>query len=1066
MLRRPMISNIYIQQGRLLGRRGHWEKAEESFARAIATLPSADAYYYLGNSQFQLKKHLEALASTERSVSLDGKDPARQFRLGALYERAGRHEDALKVYSTLLEMDPDNADLVKRLARTKKNITASQPNNAQPYKNVSAIDSALEQLDHPTKTLLATGEPWKRLAYLEQAEDKEPSNPLWPFHRALTELQLGRISRALESFSKASTLSSGDHSIAFHQAWALLQANESIAAQAAIDRVLVDIAETADKRIKPGAFFQSKGLWPQAARLYAHSLEGAPSPSDSYYRTGVAHERMQNWAHAENFHYQSLILEPETASRHFRYGITLERQDRFEEAAEAYAVAIRLSESHEIDWVYRHASSLNAAGKIAASLTVFTQLFPRDEAIGCTTSDLSYEPSAYEAELLSKNLRFALTTHDPRHLYQRGVAFLRQRQFDLAITALQAAVRQESDHQPEWYFRLALAQMAAGHHSDAIDSFLNTRKYRAPLSLGNHGYFKKQWQEEGMDYVEYSQSLPLEQNTVLFESYLGNKIDCNPAAIYRELSTDPRYANLRFVWVVGPKTPIPADVAEDPRVSLVRNRSDLYRRVLATAKYLVSNVSFAPYFVRREGQKYLNTWHGTPLKALGKDITSGFMPHGNIARNFIQSTHLLAPNKHTHDSLISGHDIEGVFTGKVARLGTPRIDRMLAITPDRRSELFAQLGLTDDGRDVIFYAPTWRGSWDNKHFDREKLVNDLSALAKRNAHVVFRAHRLTEALLKGVELEVTLVPADIDSYDVLGIADVLITDYSSIFFDFLPARRPIVFYAYDLDEYVAERGLYFLMAEMPGEIARTIDELGDCLNRAAETGIQDQLQYDKAIEEFAPREQAVAARRAISFLFEDDDEFVVEPSQTDRKMLLFRHNFMPGAGTDSLLELASKLDPADYRVIVQIDRGTLQNSPERQAGLNKLPDHVQVLLRSGAFLASIEERWVINSFNKTHQWANEEQERIFRQAFEREFRRTIGTANFDAVIQLAPDDLVGRAMMASSAHHAKSSVLTLDPTLNPMSRADTFDITKALPVAGWYDHVITDLADHPVVRQP
>lgn len=1064
MLRRQIIWNFYIQQGRLQARKGQWSKAAKLFEQGAAVTPTADAFYYLGNAQFQLKKYREALESTERSIAMAGNDPARQIRLGALYERVGRHIDAVRVYSTALQADPGNVGLSKRLTRAEKNAKDTTQIAVAAPKKLSAIESAIEELDGTTKTLLATGEPWKRLAFLTKAMGDDPKNAIWPYHCGLTELQLGREKLAVKYFSQAAHLDPDDHSILFHQALAMLRCDQPEAIEATVTKGLALKGAAVDKDVEPGAFFQSKGLWGPAAKLYEHRLKMKPSHSDLNYRLGVAHERLQNWSSAATFHYRALIFEPESAARHFRYATALERLCRFTEAAEAYAVAVRLTKGPQTDWLYRQASALNAAGDTAGAIAAFIRLYPEDEAllwIEPGSSSEEYDISAYESELLAKNLQHALTTHDPKHLYERGSAFLRQKQFDIAATALQAAVRQQSIHKPRWYFRLALAQLAAGYTAEAIESFRDTQKFRGPVSIGSHSYFKKEWQEKAMQYVEYSQSLALEENTVLFESYQGNRVDCNPAAIYRELRSDHRYSHMRFVWIIGAKTMIPDDVTNDPRVSLVRHGSDLYRRSLATAKYLVSNVTFLHYFVRREGQRYLNTWHGTPLKALGKDITGGFMQHGNVARNFIQATHILAPNNHTHESLIRGHDVEGLFTGKVARLGTPRIDRMMSISPARRSELFNRLGLADDGRQVIFYAPTWRGSRDSKHFDRDKLISDLSTLSKRNAHVVFRAHRLTEALLKGVDLDVTLVPADIDSYDVLGITDVLITDYSSIFFDFLPARRPIVFYAYDLDEYLSERGLYFELSKMPGEIARTIVELGECLDRAADSGIQNTEQYDRAVEEFAPREQGNAAQRAVAFLMEDDVEFVVDLPQTNRELILFRHNFAPGATTEAVLDFVSKLDPSRFRVIVQFDRTAIQHSPARRANVDRLPGHVQRLVRSGEFLASVEERWVINTFNKAHSWANAEQEGIFRRAFEREFRRTIGTAKFDEVFQIASDDLVGRAMLASSRDNARNRVLFLDRTLEDVRRGtDAVDVTEALPVAGWYDNLITDMTEH------
>ena len=180
------------------------------------------------------------------------------------------------------------------------------------------------------------------------------------------------------------------------------------------------------------------------------------------------------------------------------------------------------------------------------------------------------------------------------------------------------------------------------------------------------------------------------------------------------------------------------------------------------------------------------------------------------------------PNQHTTQALIQRHDIEGLFRGKIAVTGSPRIDGLVNADESKRRELRNRLGIAiDDSKPVVLYAPTWRGESDDRYVDAARLRDDLDAMRGPDHHVFFRAHRLTEGLLSGFDAGTSIVPGDIDTNDLLSAVDVLITDYSSIFFDFLPTGRPIVFYAFDLEDYAENRGLYFDMEQMPGNLYGT-----------------------------------------------------------------------------------------------------------------------------------------------------------------------------------------------------------------------------------------------------
>lgn len=1050
-MRRISMSKFHTQRGRLLARRGLWAQAERLFSTAIEASATAENYYYLGNAQFNLEKFAQATVSTQRALELDSSNPLWHVRLGALYERLEKYSEAVVAYANVLEFDPQNEGWKKRLDRAR--VLAAAPrtsNHTPPGLACTTSEAAISQLTPAIQSVLKSDVADTRLALLSTASDADPENPIIHFHLAMALIDTGCLKRAIAHMERSRTLDPTDEGLAFHLGWALRQDGRSADAAKSFEDGIRISNDPVAKKLGPGVYFHRQGLWEQAAELYEDQVLLLPDAGDLRYRAGLARERSYCWEAAVEHHYAALVRDPESPGRHFHLGMAKERSSDLYGAIDAYRSAVRLAPQVKENWRYRLAYCLYAVGQTYEALQVFRQMSPVQKSCQhAPTSESAplHTPSKYETELQQASLDHALRTHRVGELSKRGTALMEQGMLPDAITAFEAVVRQDDKQDSEHYFKLAAAQLASGDEKGALETFLNVQVFRRPVDVGNHSYFDKPWQLQNMEYVEFLEAYQMDESHVVFESYHGTKIDCNPAAIYRLLRNDPEYIHLRFTWIVNKYCQVPVDVSNDPRVSLVNRGSLLYRRVLATAKYLVTNVSFPQYYVRRPGQKYLNTWHGTPLKTLGKDLSSGFMDHSNIGRNVLQTTHLLAPNEHTQNSLIVRNEVGILFSGKIGRVGTPRVDRMMNIDTSRRRALFAALGIAEDGRKVVFYAPTWRGTGPKKRFDREKLESDLRALTDVDVHILFRAHHATERLLRGMNIEdVSVIPPEIDSYDILGITDVLVTDYSSIFFDFLSASKPIVFYAYDLEEYVAERGLYFSMDDMPGELARNITELTACVKRAMDSGIADEREHRDAQRMFAPMEDGMATQRAIDFFFAEAEEYTVDAPRSPNPPLLFRHDFQPGQTTDALITRITKLNAAGRPVVVLFDKSEIRDNKYRKMEVARLPEDVLRVARAGAHVTSLEERWNINQYRRSRRFLDDEQESIYRQAYEREFRRCLGTPVLCSVIQVSDLDPLGVPLLGSLRDHVGTRELMSDATVKAAREE------QRAPVS-WYDSV-------------
>lgn len=1054
---RSLLWESYLRRGQLQSKVGNWSEAEKSFSKAVdlTSQSNARAMYLLANAQFHQKKYPESLRWTERAVELDPSKAIWKIRLGALYERAKRHETAAETYKAATASQPTNVEWLLRLAKAQvasnQNSAALETLRAAVAVNPSDLASLSAYIVHTVNHSPV----WQRIEALRLGLAAEPNNPKWLHQLGDSLLTLGQYADAADAFKKATILGAADAPMSFNHGLAAAYAGSKSESSAAFKLACSMDGKFRSKEFGPGAYFQSRGNWAAAFKYYAESLAINDSSPDLRYRTGLAADRNHLWQDAEKHLYDAVVSSPEHASWHYRLGLASERLGHYGRAADAYGAAINTASSPQQYWTFRRAYCLEKAGHKIEAMETYLDLYPNDQARSWI--DASGEirlVSSYDREIFEKNLSYLLSQQHATALYERGTQYLREGIFDLANRALYEAVVRDAHQQPERVFRLAVSFVAMDDLDSALFWFRQTRIFQRPDGISAEPYLKHQWQRDAMQYVEFSETLPIDSEVVVYEAYFGGKIDCNPLAIYRELQMDDSFNHLHHVWVVNDSTIVPDDVRRNPRVRLVTRGSVLYRKYLATAGYLINNVTFPHFFVRRDGQNYMNTWHGTPLKTLGRDIQTGFMEHANVSRNFLQATHLLAPNKHTEQVLIQRYDIEGLYSGTLGQIGTPRSDEMINLSKNAIEQLRVDLDVPADAR-IIFYAPTWRGSLNTKHFDSEQLLSDLRRMQDTGAYVLFRAHHMTEALLEGIDLGVTIVPSEISSARVLAITDVLVTDYSSIFFDFLPMKKPIVFHAYDLSEYSEERGLYFELEQMPGIIARTSEELSEALRVSLDEGITDLKKFERATARFAPSEDGHAAKRAIEYLFDSSSKYKTTLETDSRKKILIHQSLLPNGITSSLLNLLHSMDPSKYRIIFLFDPAPFKNEPERLEKFKQLPSHVQRIARVGAHLVSLEERWVIDKFNAWHEWASREQESIYRHAFDREFRRLFGGASFETSVEFDGYASFWAALMAASLDATKHKVCYMHNRLFMEWSTKYPELKGTFKIAQWFDRLLS-----------
>ncbi|MDN3425800.1 bifunctional glycosyltransferase family 2 protein/CDP-glycerol:glycerophosphate glycerophosphotransferase [Microbacterium sp. APC 3898] len=354
--------------------------------------------------------------------------------------------------------------------------------------------------------------------------------------------------------------------------------------------------------------------------------------------------------------------------------------------------------------------------------------------------------------------------------------------------------------------------------------------------------------------------LPVRSNWVLFESHMGKQYSDSPKYLYEELLESGR--KYKYIWSF--QDPETVEVP-GPAVKVKRNSlKHLY--YLNRAKFWVDNQGLAHLADKKEEQVYIQTWHGTPLKRMGYDQKK--LPSNEELARLKKQTdawdYLVSPNRYTSKVLKRGFR----YGGEILETGYPRNDLLIRRPPEIKEKARMQLGIPS-GKQIILFAPTFR-DWDPNSFQR--VLDDVQYLSKEvddNTVFVLRLHYLLSDKISQFELPPNIVDASNyqDIQELYLLSDMLITDYSSVMFDYALLKRPILLYCYDLDEYVTRRGMYFEFAEKaPGPVCETIEELIEYINQPEKlAGYEDSL--ERFVEEFGSLEDGKASAKVIETVF-------------------------------------------------------------------------------------------------------------------------------------------------------------------------------------------------------
>lgn len=362
--------------------------------------------------------------------------------------------------------------------------------------------------------------------------------------------------------------------------------------------------------------------------------------------------------------------------------------------------------------------------------------------------------------------------------------------------------------------------------------------------------------------------MPIKENVVLFETFMAKNYSDSPKYIYEALNK--MYpGKYECVWAINGKHDIPYGAKTIKRFSFQ------YAYYCAISKYLVFNVRQPLWFRKREGQVFLETWHGTPLKRLVFDQEEVTSASPKYKEQFYKQ-------RKEWDYLVSANPFSSktfrscfMYEGKMLEYGYPRNDILYASDKEERAKrLKEKLGIPLDKK-TILYAPTWR---DDEHYGKGEYkftlaldLKKMKTMLEKDYVLLLRTHHYIADKIDTTGLEGFAY--NFSTYDDISeiylITDICITDYSSVFFDFANLKRPILFYTYDIEKYKNQlRGFYIDMnTEVPGPLLYTSEEVIDAILHIDKIQKRYQKRYDEFYDRFCCFDDGHASENIVKEVF-------------------------------------------------------------------------------------------------------------------------------------------------------------------------------------------------------
>ena len=540
----------------------------------------------------------------------------------------------------------------------------------------------------------------------------------------------------------------------------------------------------------------------------------------------------------------------------------------------------------------------------------------------------------------------------------------------------------------------------------------------------------------------------IDDNLVYVESRDGNDFTGNIFRIVEELSTG-KYG--KFKIFVYAKDNAQLKIKElqknyNLKINEISSNENTATKKLEIAKYIITDSGLRPKYVKRPGQIVLETWHGTPLKTMGIDNQAEEHRCANIQQVFFACDYLLYPNDYMKEKMLNAYMMEKIYPGTILLEGYPR--NAIFFNKKAGNDLKDKLGFNN--QELFAYMPTFKGLFlDRKDKEpRDAVYNYLKAIdAKLNDDQVLlvKLHVYNNEKIDYSGFNhIQEFPKGYEIYDILNMADCLITDYSSVFFDYANTGKKIIIFNYDEEEFLKDRGVYFPVSDLPFPKVQNVDDLIYELNTPKN--------YDDAdfVQRFCTYDNIDACEKLCRQVFNDENTCRIEKIENDKKNVLIFAGGLKGNGmTSSMINILSNIDLSEYNIFICYSSWDPSLDENHIEAFSRMPEGIEYLpLRMGINFTVREHREFVR-FLKNQ---NRKLSPTLVNMFKRELHRAFNGFHFDSIIHFNGYGI--EETMLFSVSDAKKSIWIHSNMIEEMKLKNNQNFSVLKHVYNVYDNVV------------
>ncbi|WP_256278021.1 MULTISPECIES: CDP-glycerol glycerophosphotransferase family protein [Staphylococcus] len=489
-------------------------------------------------------------------------------------------------------------------------------------------------------------------------------------------------------------------------------------------------------------------------------------------------------------------------------------------------------------------------------------------------------------------------------------------------------------------------------------------------------------------YVNSRRNKKIEKNTVILEGVHGATLNGH---IYYLLNEIINSGKMNKIYVVLKdideiESFVTSKIKET--VVFVKHLSHQYYDLLATTEYLINDTTFYPFFNKRRGQKYYIVWHGTPLKYMGKD-TPKIMDIANVQRNFYMADRIYVSNKKTKDILARTYNLNNVYNGDFVIGPSPR--NSVFFESKNRTQIRKMLQIND--KKAIVYMPTWRGNVGNVKSSGNitQIITYLEENLDENTIVYVKLHPYEKVEIPDHYNKVKPYPNEYETYEVLTATDGLITDYSSVMYDYMNMNKPIILYTYDYKKYSEDRGLYDDLSNYPCEQVFDLEHLTQAIKT-----LPTSYDYSEMNQDMNSLDQENGSKIIVEhMLFNRSHKNIDIHNLHNGKetVLIVSGGFWSNGITTALINTLENIDTTKRNYICFFEKNKVKK--EHYYRLLNLPENVTFYPTVGEVNGNFKDRLIMKQYLWNEKFNYKNIDKYLSRIYKEEFTRLFGDLKID-----------------------------------------------------------------------